>query len=249
MNLNLRLGLAIASLGSVTLLAGCPGLINTPPGTTPSTTTEGKLQGRLTFALNTDSNPGAALTVGLKRKLAAESSYASIDTTTSTDNSGNFTFSGLTPASYQLKYDDEGKVAATTFNTTGVAVSDPVEVVASQSAIPQQNMELAWDFTGSTVAPQPNGTLPSRTGATFTWAAKAGVTSPVYAVTIFTSSNTGSGALQSSATTSATTVTFDLTSAVTAGTRYYVVKYWKNGGSYLGANYYGQTKPIPFTVP
>lgn len=208
-----------------------------------------KLGGRLAFSLAPDgASPGTQLTVGLKRKLASETSYAKIDTTTTTDTAGNFLFSGLNTGSYQCVYDNPSTFDSG-YSTVGVGVSDPVAVTDIQSTAPSANMDLAWDFMASSVSPKPNSSLASRTGVTFTWPVKAGVTDPVYQFVIFTSSNTSSGALLASATTSATTLTLSLTSAVSAGTRYVLYRYWKSGGSFNGANYYGQSKPIPIIVP
>ncbi|MNX90506.1 hypothetical protein D3C86_1225600 [compost metagenome] len=200
------------------------------------------------------------LTVKLKQALTGAATASNYTATASTDTSGNFSFSDLPNAKYQIWYDDEGKVASTSFNTTGVAVSDPVEVSSAQTAVPSQNMELAWDFT-SGVVPMPNTNVTAGSPTSFTFKKKNGVsaTDTLYQVTVFNTSNTGSGAIisnntQSNPATDSTTIQLTIpttyNNATTAGTRYYVVKYYKKGGAFgNGAlNYYGQTKPIPINV-
>lgn len=264
MKLQTKLSLAFAGTLAVVALAGCPNMLPNPttsPSPTTAPTVASKLTGRLTFALGTNgSDPGEKLTVKLKKKAAGETTFTSYTATASTDTAGNFTFADLPNGDYQVWYDDEGKVAAQAFNTTGLAVSEPVAVSATQSAVASQNLELAWDFT-SNITPEPNTNVTAGSPTTFTWKAKNGFTTgTVYQVTVFMTSNTGSGALvsgpaQAANATSATTqqVTIPTTNAsgqTTVGTRYYVVKYWKQGGSFGNgaANYYGQTKPIPINV-
>lgn|GEM_PF-6496069 len=257
-------GLALASVASLVAIAGCD-TMRLPNSTNPSSAPSSQpsvsptnspiqaasaLQGRLTFALNPNSNPDVSLKVGLKQKLAGGTAFSKIPTTADTDVSGNFAFNGLPDADYQLLYDDEGKVAASTFNTTGVAVSDPVSVTASQSAIPQKSMELSWDFTNA--APQPNASITRSASAAFTFPAKPGLEGNAdYQVTIYPTTDTSSGALKSGTVLNKAsgnvTVNLDI-STLTAGSRFFVVKYYKAGGSFGGANFYGQTKPIPITL-
>lgn len=254
--MKLQTQLSLVTCVGLLALAGCtnlPGATTNPtptPTPTPSASTipsASSLQGRLTFALNTSSNPGQVLPVGLKFQAAGSSAnFAKIDASSSTDVSGNFTFTGLTDGKYQILFDDMGSVATSSFNTTGVAVSEPTTVSSTQTSIPQVNMELAWNFMTGAV-PAPSGNIAKSASANFSFNAKAGVTDAYYQVTVFQTSNTASGALVSSATSSATTHAIDL-SGRTSGTYYYVVKYVKNGGTFGGANYYGQTKPIPFTI-
>lgn len=264
MKLQLKLSLAFAGTVAVVALTGCPNLLptsTTDPTSSPSpVTVASKLTGRLTFALGTNgSDPGAVLTVKLKKATSGITGFASYAATTSTDTAGNFSFSNLPDGNYQVWYDDEGKVASQAFNTTGLAVSDHVNVSATQSSVPSQNLELAWDFT-SNIVPEPNTDVTAGQPTTFTWKAKNGfTTNTVYQVTVFMTSNTGSGAIISgptqaanatNATTQQITIPTTLNSQSTLGTRYYVVKYWKKDGSFGNgvANYYGQTKPIPINV-
>jgi len=255
-------GLALVGVASLVAIAGCD-VTKLPVGTSPSAAptvspsagastlpSASSLQGRLTFALNANSNPGMVLTVGLKHKPTGGSSFSKISKTAATDDSGNFALSGLDNGDYQLVYDDEGKVAAGTFNTTGVAVSDPVSVSASQSAIPQKSLELSWDFTSAVPAPSSNLTRAS--ASSFTFPAKPGLeASADYTVTVFQSSDTSSGAIVSETVENKSSgdITVSLnTSAVPTGDRYFVVKYFKHGGGFGAANFYGQTKPIPVKV-
>ncbi|MBO9539404.1 hypothetical protein J7643_02290 [bacterium] len=256
MKLQSKLALAFAGTLVVAAIAGCPTTTPTPTVTPTPGNPASKLNGRLTFALANDgASPGEVLTVKLKQALTGASTASNYTATASTDTAGNFSFSDLPNAKYQIWYDDEGKVASTSFNTTGVAVSDPVEVSSTQTAVPSQNMELAWDFT-SGVVPMPNTNVTAGSPTSFSFKKKNGVsaTDTVYQVTVFSSANTGSGAIVSStpneAATASLTIPATFQNASTAGTRYYVVKYYKkNGGFGNGAlNYYGQTKPIPVTV-
>ncbi len=246
MKLQTKLVAVLAGALAVTAIAGCP--TTAPPGTTPGGP-GGALQGRLTFALNSGSNPGQPLTVRLRsRATGSSANFAVTDKTTQTDNNGNYSFTGLSAADYQVYYDDEGKVAATTFNTAGVAAADPVAVTSTQTAAQQVNLELAWDFTSA--VPAPNATVTAGSQVNFDWPEKNGASGAVYQVTIFSTSNTQSGALQTfpAEGAAATQATVTLNNQVTAGTRYYVVKYWKSGGTFGGPNFYGQTKPIPIVV-
>jgi hypothetical protein len=257
-------GLALASVASLVAIAGCD-MANLPGSTKPSASPSSQpsvsptnspvqsasaLQGRLTFALNPNSNPDVSLKVGLKQKLAGGTAFSKIPTTADTDTSGNFAFNGLPDADYQLVYDDEGKVAAASFNTTGVAVSDPVSVSASQSAIPQKSMELSWDF--SNAAPQPNASITRSASTTFSFPVKPGLGGNAdYVVTLYPTTDTSSGALQSGSAydkgSGTVSINMDLT-GLQSGQRYFVVKYFKADGVFGGANFYGQTKPIPITL-
>lgn len=240
MKLNSTLATAVTVAGLATV-AGCG---TTPGATTP--TGNASIQGRLFFSANQPSqDPGQALTVGLRQQIGG--TWSRTTTTTNSTNQGNFSFQGLGAGTYQVLYDDSGKVAdSPQINTTGVAVSDPVTITANQTSAPQVNMDLTWSLAGFT--PAPSSTVTGR-NISFTWTGKPGVSGATYQVSVFGSPNTGSGAIVSSSEASGTSATLALPSSVPAGTVYYVVKYWKSGGSFGGGNFYGQTKPIPITVP
>lgn len=242
-------GCATEQLERIGLLRATPIPAPTiPPAPTPTPSAAptpspyvGRLAGRLTFQAG---NPGQSLQVGLKYRPNGQTPFSKITKTATSTDSGEFTFTDLATGDYQVMWDDGGVVAAAPFNTTGIAVSDPVALDDIQSSQATAGMELAWDFFSA--SPQPNATLQSRT-VTFSWPAKTGVASPVYQVVIF--QNAGDSALQSSTPTTGTTVNLTLSNSVAAGTRYYIVKYWKDGGTFGGSNYYGQTKPMPIIVP
>lgn len=237
-----KLGLLAAGALSITLLAGCP-TGNLPPGTG---TGNASVQGRLFFSANQPTqDPGAPLTVRLRQQVGGN--WSRIETNTTSDAKGNYSFTGLPAGTYQILYDDSGTEAATdSINTSGIVVSDPVTVAANQTSAPQVNMDLAWDMAAFT--PDPSSTVSNRT-VSFSWSDKPGFTGEVYQVSVFGSASTGGGAIVSSAETTGTSTSVTIPNSVTSGTKvYYVVKFWKPGGSFGGGNYYGQTKPVPFTV-
>lgn len=276
MKLQFKLSLAFAGTVAIVALTGCPNLLPTSttdpnPTPTPNLSPASKLQGRITFALNPDGtqDPGDKLVLKLKRKKTGETQFTTLNNaTTSTDVKGYYTFTDLEDADYQVVYDDGGTVVKGTdgFNVTGIAVSDATAVSKTQTAVPQVNMELAWNFayTGNW-GPKTDTTI-ARQNVPFSWQAKAGVTSPSYWVTIFKDNGgvPGSATLSSPSATVGTansTLTFGIpatdgtTSAGTylgtpTGVNYYVVKYYKTGGGWgnSASNYYGQTKMIRFTL-
>lgn len=237
-----KLGLAVAAAVSVTALAGCP-TGNLPPGTG---TGNASVQGRLFFSANQPTqNPGSPLTVRLRQQVGGN--WSRIETNTTSDASGNYSFTGLPAGTYQILYDDSGTVAATdSINTSGIVVSDPVTVQANQTSAPQVSMDLAWDLAAFT--PDPSSQVTSR-NVNFSWTAKPGFSGATYQVSVFGSQNTGGGAIVSSTAGTGTTASVTLPDTVADNTTvYYVVKYWKAGGDFGGGNYYGQTKPIPITL-
>lgn len=276
MKLQMKLGMAFAGTLAVVALAGCPNMLpttTTNPNPSPSVIVSpaSKLQGRITFALSQDGSqdPGEKLVLKLKRKKAGETSFTTLNNaTTSTDVKGNYTFSDLEDADYQVVYDDGGTVVKGTdgFNVTGVAVSDAVAVSKTQTAVPQVNMEIAWDFSYSGNWGPKTDTSIARQDVPFSWKAKAGVTDASYWVTIFKDNGgaPGSATLSSPSATVGTTtntLTFGIplnAGTTTAGTyegtptgvNYYVVKYYKTGGGWGSnySNYYGQTKMVRFTL-
>ncbi len=273
MKLQTKISLAFAGTLAVVAIAGCPNMlpVSTNPTPTPNVSPASKLQGRITFALNTDGtqDPGEKLVLKVKRKKAGETEFTTLNNaTTSTDVKGNYTFENLEDADYQVVYDDGGTVVTGTdgFNVTGVAVSDAVAVSKTQTAVPQVNMEIAWNFNNTANWGPKTDTTIARQNVPFNWQAKAGVSDASYWVTIFKDNGgvPGSATLSSpSATvgTANTTLTFGIpanagsASGVTyegtpTGVNYYVVKYYKTGGGWgnKSSNYYGQTKMIRFTL-
>ena len=140
------------------------------------------------------------------------------------------------------------------------AFSPIVKVTAAQTEVPEVMLDLDWDLTSA--MPAFNQLLTSRE-VTFEWPAKPGVVDPKYAIEIYGAVNSNwewdsSNApvpvqrYETSATdplTNRTKVTFTLNDHVQPGQRYYMLKYWEGSGSYGGANAFGRTSLIPFTVP
>ncbi|MBO9542697.1 hypothetical protein J7643_19080 [bacterium] len=249
----------LIGLGMLGILSGCVTnlAITTPekkPETTPAPTPTptsmatpnpfaGRLLANLTFQ---NAQPGDALKVGLKYRAPGATNFVQSSITTTSDTAGNASFSNLADGDYQVVYDDGGSIANFGFNVPGIVVSDPITVTASQSQEASQSLELAWDFLSP--IPQPGANLQSRS-VDFSWSSKNGVSNPLYQVAIFQNADIKLAPLQTSQPSTDTAITLNLSDNVTTGTRYYVVRYWKNGGSFGGASYYGTTRPIPIVIP
>lgn len=237
-----NLGRAIAAAVSVTALAGCPTMI--PPGTVPGAA---PISGRITF---NGGNPGQALTLGLKK--FDGSAWQKLSRTTTTDNSGNYSFTGtdITAGRYQVFYDDQGTtVTDPTVNTVGIYNSQGADVTSGASA--SIGFDVGWTFSPSIA---PNATFTVGT-STFGFAANTNAPGAEYQVAV---GDANKSVRWSSAW--ATTTSFSWngkegseTNAPTgadrpAGAHFYLIKFRKAGTAFGGDGFYGQTKWVPFTL-
>lgn len=238
-----KLGLAIATAASVTALAGCP-TTGLPPGTG---TGAAAVSGRVTF---NGGNPGQALTLGLKK--FDGSAWQKLNRTTTTDNSGNYAFTGtdLTAGRYQVFYDDQGSVVTDpTTNTVGIYNSAGSEVTAAASAT--IGFDVGWAFSPSIT---PNSTFSIGT-STFGFAANSNAPGAEYQIAV---GDAAKSVKWSSAWASTTSFAWNgnegsetntpTGTARPEGAHFYLVKFRKAGTTFGGEGFYGQTKWVPFTL-
>lgn len=227
---------------------------STDPSSTPaatasssptSPTATGILNGRFSYMLGQGNSPGRPLFVELKRKMETTGSFSKTGKNVMSDNDGRASFTELVDGDYQMVFDDKSQTATTDSKMVGILVTDPTTLQSGQASPSILTSELAWDFS-SGASPATNATV-SAGNVTFSFPSKPGFEQLTYQVTVFSSQDTSYGAIVSSVpdTAAASSVFIPVGSA---GIRYYVVKFWKTGGSFGGGNPYGQTKPIPFIV-
>lgn len=183
------------------------------------------LKGRLFHSLMSGGHPGRPLTVSLKR--ASGNGWISAPQTTKTDASGNYHFMNLPAGTYEVTYRDEGLLA----NQAGAVVSEPVTVAAGRT--PRVVMDLAWDESKFV------GRLANRT-VSVAYPAKPGF-APVSYETILKYAPE-QPYVAGSPQTDGLTTSMEVSSEIAANKLYYTVKYWRQGGQFEGANYYGQSR-------
>ncbi len=212
---------------------------------------------------------GEQLSMGVFRREGVTPFYFYSYGSTQVTPAGAANFFNLSDGAYHLGYHSsyptysgysgfEGTISVATAmpRRPQFAISEPVQVSATQTEVPEVEFDLSWDLSAAT--PAMNSVLESRE-VTFEFPAKTGLTDPKYAIEIYDSavreSNSSLVPLQRYETsahdpeTMTTRVSFTLDETVHPGTRYYVLKYWEGSGSYGGANAFGRTALIPFIVP
>ncbi|HEY9854191.1 MAG TPA: hypothetical protein V6D05_00550, partial [Stenomitos sp.] len=252
MKLQMKLGMAFAGTLTVVALAGCPNML--PTSTTdnqspaPSTQPLSLVSGRITFD---GGEPGAALTLGLKKFNG--STFDKLTVTTTTDTKGNYAFTdtSLTAGKYQVFYDDGGQVmSAADVNTVGAYISAAVD--ASASATQSVNFDVKW-LISPTITP---GATYQVGTSSFGWAANTNAPNAEYQVLV---ADAASSSVFSSAFKTRTSLDWNgkrssandtdkdtpTGSALATGKYYYQIKFQKAGTTFLGQGFYGQTKWIP----
>lgn len=205
------------------------------PTPTPSHATH--LEGRIFNSLLGAAESGKSLTVHLKRQKGND--FVNVPITARTDATGHYVFHAvLEPGTYQVVY----RNPELRQNFVGVAVSDAIEVAMDKPVT--VDLDVAWDdaLFGEKLDAQVQ---------TMVWGKKPGYPGAVYqGIVRENPSDSKTDVLPiPSAPTVGTKGSFSVTSRTAGRKLYYFIKYWKKGGAFNGASYYGQSKPRVIQLP
>ena len=207
------------------------GIVPAPSFFFPS---DAKLTGRFTFGGN---SPPSVLTAQYKAAGGARTTV-----TATSDSGGYFYFKDVSPGDYQIIWDDGGEEVRTgDVNTVGIYVGDPVSSPPTQLATPQQTLDLKW---APRPVPAPGAEVTRGTATAFTFTGIANLDA-TYQISLFSLAKYAVG--PATATGSTSPISID-TSALAAGSYYYMIKFFKKGGTFGGRNFYGMTKYIAFAL-
>lgn len=211
------------------------------PTPAPAVTPVPKLVTHLEGRLFNSMLPGGAfakpLTVGLKRMVDNE--FVNLSQTTTTDDNGRYVFHDvLEEGVYQVVFRNPELLP----NTVGVAVADAVEVLIDKPVV--VDMDLAWD--DAAFSETHSGPV-----QTIQWGLKPGHADAIFHGVLREDAHDSHTDLLPfpSAPTVETKGSFGIWSQIKGKKAYHFVKYWKQGGKFLGSNYYGQSKPRVLQLP
>ncbi len=182
------------------------------------------VKGRVLDSSQPGGNPGRPLTVGLK--VLTRKGWTNVPETARTDAAGNYVFHGLPGGRYQVVYRDEGLLPG----GAGAAVSEDVAIRPHRPAV--ADLDVAWNAASISA---------TRTGnrVEVSWPAKPGAPDAVFEVILKYAPD--DSVVLVSPQTSRSRTTIEIPGEIRGRKLCYTVKYWKRGGQFQGANYYGQS--------